>query len=196
MTDSNGLKEKEVAFYTANLEAWFETRFEHDKSLLTLSAGAIGLLLTLISTVGVNSIESLILHILALFSFITCLASLLAIFKLNSAHLENVVKGKLESDPVLGFLDKTAIFTFMAGVIFSSIIGISTAVTKYTEKEKAMSEEQQSNPSLIPNSLDGAAKMAPIVTPSEGASVTGISNMAPTQPPAGSGSQSSGGKSE
>ncbi|MFT0635166.1 hypothetical protein ACMFY5_24075, partial [Pseudomonas sihuiensis] len=64
---------KEVEFYSANLNAWFNTRFEHDKSLLTLSAGGVGLLITLISTVGVRSIETLILYIFSLFCFILCL---------------------------------------------------------------------------------------------------------------------------
>jgi energy-converting hydrogenase Eha subunit E len=142
MTENDDLKkEKELAFYTSMVEAWIQTRFEHDKSLLTLSAGAIGLLLTLISTVGVSSIENLILHVLALLSFIICLASLLAIFKRNAVHLENVVHNREAFDPLLNILDKTAISTFMAGVIFSSIIGISTAVTKYIEKEKTMSEK-------------------------------------------------------
>ena len=35
---------KEVEFYAANVGAWLNTSLEHDKSILTLSAGGIGLL--------------------------------------------------------------------------------------------------------------------------------------------------------
>lgn len=191
MSENNDMKEENLAFYAASLEAWFATRFEHDKSLLTLSAGAIGLLLTLISTVGVSSIESLILHIFALLSFVICLAALLAIFKRNSVYLENLVQKKQEFDPLLGFLDKTAILAFMAGVVFSSIIGISAAVTKYTEKVKIMSEDKKTNLTYSPESLDGAIKMAPIVTTSEGLSVNGVKNMAPTPQPSSTGTSQS-----
>lgn len=38
--------QKRVEFYSAGLAAWYATRLEHDKSLLTLSAGGIGLLMT------------------------------------------------------------------------------------------------------------------------------------------------------
>ncbi|PKF49010.1 hypothetical protein AT251_22010 [Enterovibrio nigricans] len=50
-------KEKEVEFYAATVGAWLNTKFELDKSLLTLSTGAIGLLVTLLTTVGASSVE-------------------------------------------------------------------------------------------------------------------------------------------
>jgi hypothetical protein len=65
----------QAEWYAANLAAWFATRLEHDKSLLTLSAGGIGLLITLVSTVGIHSAESLILYILAFIAFVLCLAA-------------------------------------------------------------------------------------------------------------------------
>ena len=61
--------QKRVEFYSAGLTAWYNTRLEHDKSLLTLSAGGIGLLMTLMTTVGVSSAESLVLYICALVAF-------------------------------------------------------------------------------------------------------------------------------
>lgn len=53
MTDDSEKKEaefrekKELEFYKAGISAWYTTAFERDKSLLTLSAGGIGLLMTL-----------------------------------------------------------------------------------------------------------------------------------------------------
>jgi hypothetical protein len=46
---------KDLAFYAASVEAWYSTGFERDKSLLTLAGGGIGLLITLLSTVGTHS---------------------------------------------------------------------------------------------------------------------------------------------
>jgi len=65
--------QKHVEFYSAGLTAWYTTRLEHDKGLLTLSAGGIGLLMTLMTTVGVSSAESLVLHVSALVTFLVCL---------------------------------------------------------------------------------------------------------------------------
>lgn len=122
---------KDIEFYSANLHAWFNTRFEHDKSLLTLSTGAIGLLLTLVSTLGVKSLESLILYIFALLCFLTCLGSLLWIFRRNAKHLEDIVNETAINDDLLDILDRIAVASFMLGVIFSSIIAVSAAINSY-----------------------------------------------------------------
>jgi hypothetical protein len=126
MTDqgqpASGPDPKQVEWYAANLEAWFATRLERDKSLLTLSAGGIGLLITLVSTVGIQSLESLILFVLALLAFIACLASVLWIFQRNSSHIHDVVNNpKATNDSVLAGLDTAAVSTFLAGVVFSAI---------------------------------------------------------------------------
>lgn len=64
-------QQKELALYTAQVDAWVTTSFERDKSLLTLSAGGIGLLLTI-----------------------------LRVFQRNKKHLEAVLAGKTESEPL------------------------------------------------------------------------------------------------
>ena len=48
-------EQKKIEFYAASVAAWYESSLEHDKSLLTLSAGGIGLLITLLTTVGLGS---------------------------------------------------------------------------------------------------------------------------------------------
>ena len=121
-------EEKEVEFYSAAVNAWFGTRLEHDRSLLTLSAGGVGLLVTLLSTVGIHSVESLILYIVALISFLICLTVVLCIFKRNAAYLQAVIHGSNDNDPLLGILDIAAISSFLLGALISSIIGIAIAV--------------------------------------------------------------------
>ena len=46
---------KAVAFYSAAVQAWVTTRMEKDRALLNLAAGGIGLLVTLLTTVGPSS---------------------------------------------------------------------------------------------------------------------------------------------
>lgn len=48
---------KTVEYYSAAVTAWFNTALEHDKSILTLAAGGIGLLITLLTTVGLSTAE-------------------------------------------------------------------------------------------------------------------------------------------
>lgn len=153
---------KNVEFYAANLNAWFNTRFEHDKSLLTLSAGAVGLLITLISAVGVKSVEILILYVVALFCFIVCLGALLWIFRRNAKHLEDVVSEIEKNDQLLDVLDRVAVITFMLGVVFSSIIGISTAIYSYIDKVTEMTDKKISSKLVISqDSFSGVAAMKP-----------------------------------
>jgi hypothetical protein len=145
------IQQKEVEFYAAGLNAWYNTRLEHDKSLLTLSAGGIGLIITLLTTIGVTSSEALVLNIVAILCFLICLFSILAIFKKNSSHLERVIQGENLPDFLLGILDKVSNYSFILGVIFSVIIGISVAITSYSSKEKTMvhDEKPQANTTRI-----------------------------------------------
>lgn len=173
---------KSVEFYAANVNAWLNTKFEHDKSLLALSAGGIGLLITLLTTTGVKSIESLVLYIAALMAFISCLGALLWIFRRNARHLEGVVQGSETSDPLLVILDTVALAAFLLGVLLSALIGISTAVHSYQEKERKMAEEKSQTPqhTALRESVNGVANMAPSNVGIAKLSVEGISKLSPT----------------
>lgn len=173
---------KEVEFYAANLNAWFNTRFEHDKSLLALSAGAVGLLITLISTVGVKSVEILILYILSLACFVVCLGALLWIFRRNAKHLEDVVRETAIDDQLLNTLDRAAVSSFMFGVILSAIIGISTAINSYIDEVTEMTEKTKNQGSVfVKDSVSGITSMRPNNEPAT-SSVSGITNMKPAAP--------------
>jgi hypothetical protein len=79
-------EKRELAHYAATVTAWFNTRMEHDKSLLTLSTAAIGVLIALASKITLNSLALLILYIAALLSFILSLAAVLWIYRQNGAN--------------------------------------------------------------------------------------------------------------
>lgn len=174
--------EKEVEFYAAKANAWFNTKLEYDKSLLMLSAGAIGLLVTLLTTVGVNSITLLFVFFGAVISFVICLFSVLSIFSRNAKHLEDLIAGKRGNDQLLGFLDTLSIISFVVGVILAAIIGLATSTSNVLSKEDAMSEKNNSNQSTVPlrESFNGAGNIAP--QPSDMIkSFNGAQNIAPPQ---------------
>lgn len=140
MTDheKNPTDPKETEWYAAAVAAWFSTRLEHDKSLLTLASGGIALLVGLLSTEGVKSIESLILFALALVSFVLCLVAVLWIFRRNSTHIHDAVHRDVSHDPVLAVLDTVAVSTFLAGVVFSCVIGLAVAVRSLHTRDSSM----------------------------------------------------------
>ena len=170
--------EKEVAYYTAKVNAWFNTKFERDKSLLVLSAGAIGLLVTLLTTVGVNSFDLLFIFAASMVSFLICIVTVLTIFSRNAKYLEDLIAGKRTNDSILSFLDSLSIFTFILGVILASVIGLVTATNVVIAKEANMSDKKESN--LTFDSVNGASNLAPQGI--EKRSFNGAQNLAPQRP--------------
>ena len=131
--------QKRVEYYAASYNAWFNTSLEHDKSLLALSAGGIGLLLTLLTTVGLSSAEALVLYIGAITCFVVALIVILFVFRRNRTHIEDILSGKSTSnDPLLTILDATALWAFGVGVVFTAFIGFAAAINSYSSKEKTM----------------------------------------------------------
>lgn len=185
MTDQEKHDQKEVAFYAAAVEAWLGTSLEHDKSLLTLSAGGIGLLITLLSTVGLHSAESMILYIVALFAFFCCLITVLWIFKRNRSHLEEAIRGgKTVTDRGLAALDTVAIASFLFGAVLSAIIGVAAAVNSFETQESPMSKDDKGRHHAN-DSVNGILNMRPtsVATPTPvdplSKSFNGIMNMRP-----------------
>ena len=176
-------KEKEIEFYAATVGAWLNTKFELDKSLLTLSTGAIGLLVTLLTTIGATSVEGLVLYFVALLSFLVCVVSILLVFKRNAKHLEGIVSETESSDPLLKSLDTSATISFVFGVILTLIIGGTAAINQFIQKETKMSkvEDKTVYRTAVGDSIHGFEALRP--ERKEKASVDGIINMKPKPEP-------------
>jgi hypothetical protein len=180
MTESRkeSIDEKEIAWYAAGLGAWYATRLEHDKSLLTLSAGGIGLLITLESTVGIPSLTAMIFASLAILAFIACLVAVLLIFKGNSDHLEEVVQAGKGHSPRLAFLDRFAIYAFLVGVILSCVVGFAGAAHSVATKGFGMADDKKTKTTTYAaDSVNGVHRMKPVDKISK--SFNGVGNMAP-----------------
>lgn len=159
MTPEEIENQKRVEYYAASVNAWFNTSLEHDKNLLALSAGGIGLLLTLLTTVGLSSAESLILYIGAIVSFVVALVAILIVLRRNRTYIENTLLGKSSDDPLLAKLDLTALFAFGIGVVFTAIIGIAAAVHSYSTMEKTMANEATKKTETVALSFNGASNL-------------------------------------
>jgi hypothetical protein len=152
---------KQTEFYSQGVSAWFNSALEHDKSLLTLSVAGIGVLASMMQT-AIDSVCSLLLYAGAILAFMVCLMSVLMIFKQNKKHILDVINGQAKNDPILGILDSTAIVSFSIAMLLSALLGLSSAITSYTDKGKKMANENTKNtsqPVATYDSVNGAAKL-------------------------------------
>lgn len=161
MEDSEATAQKAIQFYGAGVAAWFNTALEHDKSILTLSAAGIGLLVTLLTTAGLSSAEALILYVGAIFSFLLSIICILLIFNRNKTHIEQIITGaNSAADSFLTKLDHAALVAFCVGVIFSVLIGVSAGIDSYTKGKQAMTEKKITENLQIANeSFNNMAKL-------------------------------------
>jgi len=126
---------KEVAYYSALVQAWITTRLDQDKTIITLSSAGIGLIVTLLTTVSSINFAAIILYILSTFGFSVAIISSTTILGKNSKYLEQVIKGKRGSDPYLRYWDAARNIGFYAGIVFLIMIGIMSGVNNLKDKE-------------------------------------------------------------
>src|SRR5437660_5580640 len=89
---------KKLAFYSSSVAAWFNTQLERDRSLLTLSAGGIALLFTPLATARTSSATNFVCYLLAIVCFLTCVVTVLWIFRRNAFHIEQIELHDVMSD--------------------------------------------------------------------------------------------------
>ena len=181
-------EQKDIQHYAMSVNAWYNTALEHDKSILTLSAGGIGLLLTLLTTGGVASAESLLLYVLAILSFLASLTTVLTIFRNNKSYIERILHDvNYKIEPALGKLDSLALYTFGIGVLFTSMIGVSTAINSHTQNQKAKnmaSENKSLNQIEITESFNKAGNLRlQTAVPATVAQTPGANNVPVTPAP-------------
>ncbi len=157
-------KKKEIAFYTATVTAWYTTKFEKDKYLLTLSSAGIGLLVTLVTTVGLKTPYTALMYALAVVSFLVCILVILAIFDRNAKHLENIIQKDEEKDPALRAYDKIASFSFVFGIVFILLVGVFSGIENFKQKEPMMTDKSKKvvdTSKHMKKSVEGASGLRP-----------------------------------
>ena len=122
-------EQKEVAYYSALVQAWVSTRIEKDKTLIAVSAGGIGLLVHLISTSNQISCPALIVGFAAILLFLITIIMALWILGRNADLLKRLIKEKdspaneSSSDEVLKLLDRGIKLFFCMALIVSILFG-------------------------------------------------------------------------
>ena len=124
-SENIGDNNEDEVFRSAVINAWINSKMERDKSLLNLSSGGIGLLVTFLNFKDSYSNCEIIFYGISFFAFLACIGSVLYIFTRNPDYLERLLKeDKVENDDVLGFFDYSAVISFSAGVLSTTFIGI------------------------------------------------------------------------
>ena len=192
------LEGKNIAHYSVLLSAWIQTKMERDRTIVTLSAGAIGLLVTILTAVGVKSVWEIPFYIISIIAFLISIWSSLVIYQLNSQHLEEAIRGSSERDPRLEKYDKRSIGAFIIGALSALVIGILSASFQLTKSEGIIMSEKDSSSKKITSkatlkeSVNGITNLYPYDIPNR--SLDGITNLSPQaiEQPAESQSQTSG----
>jgi hypothetical protein len=179
MSDDEGFdidKQKKIEYYSACVNAWFNTRLEYDKSILVLSTGGVGVLLGFLNFFGVKSYYFLVLYILSFVFFLVALCGVLAVYINNASHIEEVISGKNGESLILSFLDKVVVWAFAFGVFFAGLLGVSVTIQLYKNQEVQMGKEQ-SKRVIIGDSFNGLNKLN--VSGTLKKSFNGVANIQP-----------------
>lgn len=179
---------KEDLYYAAVVAGWLNSKLERDKSILTLSAGGVGLVATLMTTVGPQSRVTLTLYVLAALAFATSLFCIIRILDRNAEHLKHVVRGTADRDVGLARLDRISFWAFVAGAALLGCIGVIAGIDKLgsqtgAQMSKAEPPTKVTREGVAPDkrSYDGIGDMRPPVPQQE---PTGTPPAAPAVAPA------------
>lgn len=150
------LKEKETALYSSLVQAWIGTKMEKDKSLLTLSSFGIGLVGTILTAVGVNSLFEIFVYGIIILCFLTTIISSILIFEKNAQVLKKEIdiicskSNETSSNKLLGYLDKIMFWSFILGLIIFLFIGVSSSYSRLNKGDKINEPKEQQ--SVLSNS--------------------------------------------
>lgn len=181
------------------MQAWIDTRMEADRSILTLSSGGVALLVTLLTTVGVQSVWTGVFYVLGLVAFLVAIAAALRIYRLNAEHLvesvENPEKAhNSKTRKRMGMLDRWLWWAFWSGVVFSVFAaGASVARNHLHEGDDTMGDKKVVQG--IETGVQRPSESKPAPGPIEQGSIDGITNFRPRPPTdsSGQGGQNAGG---
>lgn len=128
------LEGKNIAYYSTMLSTWIDNKMEYDKTLITLSSMAIGLIVTLLTTTGINAMYEFIIFLFAFISFTITILTALIIFHLNSKIIEDSLKETSEKNYNIKKYDILIISSFTLGMILTMAFASSHAFHTYTKK--------------------------------------------------------------
>jgi len=147
MKDDEIENAKEVEYYSAMVNAWLNTAMELDKSILTLSAGGIGLLIAFQKDFDISNIYLLLLYIFCTILFLISLILTLFIFQKNKGNIEEVIKNRKEQ-PSLYYIDIVLHYIFGLALILTATLSIILTIETFNKKEVKMNNEKVQQDSI------------------------------------------------
>jgi preprotein translocase subunit SecG len=123
---------KEAETHAGFVNGWLNTKLEKDKSILTLSAAGIGVLVTFFNSIDPSNILIIINYIFALFFFVVALMMDIYIFGANAKYLQKIIHKKPAKS--MAGLDYILSGSFIIGLVLT--ISLSFLII-YEKKDKS-----------------------------------------------------------
>ncbi|MGD0584568.1 MAG: hypothetical protein ABSA86_02180 [Oryzomonas sp.] len=148
LTEKEKKKIRYETYCASFTDAWVNTNIEKDKSLLTISSGAIALLVTLLTSFKVSSKYILYYYFAALFYFMVTIILIIIVLGKNADFVELLLddrengKNGIWLKNLLHNLDRTIIYCFFAGILTTIIIAAQVGINKLNEETKTMSDKK------------------------------------------------------
>lgn len=153
--------QKHVEYYSQSVNAWYLTALERDKSILTIASGGIALLVSLMTTSGINSYLVFYFYIISIIFFLISIITIIMILNENKKDIENVINNTGENECDFINKDKLAFWTFILGIIFTMLIGIISAYESLKKKEIEMSKDTNKSTQSSNESFKGNTNIQP-----------------------------------
>jgi hypothetical protein len=141
--------DQQVVYYAAAIGAQIETRRERDKSVLTLSAGGIGLLVTLATTVGIASPEVGVLYLIAIVFYLAAIVSQLWMFSREEYYIARVLsrlrpEGEGRASGPVPRTDLLPLALFVLGVLFAVGAGAAQGLSEVNTRSPRLGSTRDS----------------------------------------------------
>lgn len=120
-----------IEFKSQAYAAFYASAMERDKSLLTISVAGIGFIAAILAKDV--PVWGFFVAAISAICFLTCIALLLAVFKLNGSYLLSITKDQYSLTEHLSnnltTIDKSATVIFYIGILLATFLGLSQAAT-------------------------------------------------------------------
>lgn len=162
------LEGKNVAHYSVLLGAFIQTKMDRDKMLVTLSSAGIGLLIAVLTAVGVTYMWEGVLYAVALLAFGITIVSLIRVLDLNSKFIEEQLRGSDSGTKIkLRRLDRLSWICFAVALLSIVTLGSTSGIMHLIETgdtgmtdEQSLPDSNQEKPKEQ-KSLDGLERLKP-----------------------------------
>lgn len=169
-----------VEYKSQAYASFYATSMEKDKTLLALSVGGIGFLVTLLNLANLLQLWHIGLFLIASIAFVVSIHNILTIFGENKPYIIAITQGHPTEfiENRLAVLDKRAISSFYIGLALTICLGVATSWTLINKGKLSMTDKNEKTTQTV-QSVD--ALKNPVLTTVE-KSVGGARSMDPKQP--------------